>query len=90
MNFFKIIAFILGLVVAVLIAMSVLGMAFALFKLAFVLAVIVLIVGGLWKLFGGGKGSGALDESPPGRLENVEMTIDEYKRKLEAEINQRD
>jgi hypothetical protein len=90
MNIFKIVAFILGLAVAALIAVSVLGMAFALLKLAFALAVIALIVGGLWKLFGGGTAAGGADAPPPGRIENVELTIDEYKRKLEAQIRPRD
>lgn len=90
MNIFKIVAFILGLAVAALIAMSVLGMAFALLKLAFALAVIALIIGGLWKLFGGKTGLSGADAPSPGRIENAELTIDEYKRKLEEQINPRD
>ena len=84
MNLFKIVAFLLGLVVAAVLAISVLGMAFALLKLAAAVAVVALLVGGLWKLFGGNGG----DSLPPPqrRLDNIELTMDEYKRKLEAQI----
>ena len=88
MNLFKIVAFLLGLVVAAVLAISVLGMAFALLKLAAAVADVcssdLLLVGGLWKLFGGNGG----DSLPPPqrRLDNIELTMDEYKRKLEAQI----
>ena len=87
-NIIKIILIILGLILAVFGAIVLVGMAFSLLKILFFLAVICIILWFLWKIFAGGSDQAELGEDPQSKLQKAELTIEEYKRKLESQIKQ--
>ena len=88
MNIIKIILIILGLILAAFGAMILVGMAISLLKFVFFLAVICIILWFLWKIFGGGSSQAELKDAEQGKLQNTELTFEEYKRKLESQIQQ--
>ena len=69
------------------IALALVGVAFSLLKYLFWLAVIGFVAVMLWKMFGpkGGTREEKI-ETQQGRLQNSEQTLEEYKRKLEAQL----
>ena len=88
MKFLKLV--LIGIVVVFLafFGMKVLGVAFRIMFNLFWLALIGLAALALWKMFGP-KGVKRVEEAPPeNKLQTPEMTLDEYKRKLEAQIRQ--
>jgi hypothetical protein len=80
----------LGIVVVFLafIGMKLIGVAIKIMSYLFLLALIGLAAMALWKMFGpkGAKRVESSDEE--GKLQSPEMTLDEYKRKLEAQLKQ--
>jgi membrane protein implicated in regulation of membrane protease activity len=88
MNIIKIILIILGLILAAFGAMVLVGMAISLLKIVLFLAVVCIVVAFLWKLFSGGSETQELDNDPQTRLQKAELTIEEYKRKLELQSKQ--
>ncbi|HEX5083867.1 MAG TPA: hypothetical protein VFY40_17595 [Blastocatellia bacterium] len=86
MKFLKLV--LLGILVVFLafIGMKVLGVAFRILFSLFWLALIGLIALGVWKMFSS-KGTRQVEDSEPEKkFENTELTLEEYKRKLEAQL----
>ena len=80
----------LGIVVVFLafIGMKLIGVAIKIMSYLFLLALIGLAAMALWKMFGP-KGAKRVESSEEeSKLQSPEMTLDEYKRKLEAQIKQ--
>ena len=80
----------LGIVVVFLafIGMKVIGVAIKIMSSLFLLALIGLAAMALWKMFGP-KGAKRVESSEEEiKLQTPEMTLDEYKRKLEAQLKQ--
>jgi hypothetical protein len=80
----------IGIVVVFLafIGMKLVGVAIKLLFALFWLALIGLVAMALWKIFGP-KGAKRVESSEEeSRLQTPEMTLDEYKRKLEAQLKQ--
>jgi hypothetical protein len=80
----------LGIVVVFLafIGMKLIGVAIKIMSYLFLLALIGLAAMALWKMFGpkGAKRVESIKEES--KLQTPEMTLDEYKRKLEAQLKQ--
>lgn len=87
MNIIKIILILLGLVFVGILGSIVVGAAFSLLRLLFWLAVIGAVIAVLWKLFGGGDAPSPGAEKQ-GQLQNTELTLEEYKRKLESQLKE--
>lgn len=86
MNTLKILLTVLTAVIATIGVLAVIGLAMdALFYL-FWLAVICLVLALLVKLFGSKDGAPDSTGDVQNRLQGAEQTIEEYKRKLEAEV----
>ncbi|HKQ79804.1 MAG TPA: hypothetical protein VJ810_39290 [Blastocatellia bacterium] len=88
MKFLKLV--LIGIVVVFLafIGMKVLGVAFRIMFNLFWLALIGLAALALWKMFGP-KGAKRVEEAEPeNKLQTPELTLDEYKRKIEAQMKQ--
>ncbi len=88
MNILKIILIAIVLVLAAFGGLMIFGMALSLLRLLFWVAVVCVVVALLAKLFGGG---GKLEETAKAEQlqpQNVELTLEEYKRKLEAQLKQ--
>jgi purine-cytosine permease-like protein len=80
----------LGIVVVFLafIGMKLIGVAIKIMSYLFLLALIGLAAMALWKMFGP-KGAKRVESSDEENiLQTPEMTLDEYKRKLEAQLKQ--
>jgi purine-cytosine permease-like protein len=80
----------LGIVVVFLafIGMKLIGVAIKIMSYVFLLALIGLAAMALWKMFGP-KGAKRVESSEEENiLQTPEMTLDEYKRKLEAQLKQ--
>jgi len=80
----------LGIVVVFLafIGMKLIGVAIKIMSYLFLLALIGLAAMALWKMFGP-KGAKRVESSEEeSKLQSPEMTLDEYKRKLEAQLKQ--
>jgi hypothetical protein len=89
MTIIKILLLLLGLLLAAFGAMILFGMALSLLKVAVSIAVVVGIVWFLVKLFGGDENENAIaTQDPMSKLQNAELTLDEYKRKLEEQLRQ--
>jgi hypothetical protein len=88
MKFLKLV--LIGIVVVFLafIGMKLLGVAFRIMFNLFWLALIGLAALALWKMFGPKGAKRVEDREPESKLQTPEMTLDEYKRKLEAQIKQ--
>ena len=88
MNFLKII--LIGILVVFLAfsGMWLVGVAISLLKSLFWLFVIGLAAMGLWKMFSSKGAKQVEDAEPENKLQNTEMTLEEYKRKLEAQLRQ--
>jgi hypothetical protein len=88
MKFLKLV--LIGIVVVFLafIGMKALGVAFRIMFNLFWLALIGLAALALWKMFGPKGAKRVEDGEPESKLQTPEMTLDEYKRKLEAQIKQ--
>jgi len=86
MNFLKII--LIGIVVVFLAftGLALVGMAFSLLRSLFWLFVIGLAAMILWKMFGPQGAKQVEDAEPRDKLPNTELTLEEYKRKLEAQL----
>ena len=83
-------AILIGIVVVFLafIGMKLIGVAIKILFALFWLALIGLAVIALWKMFGP-KGAKRVESSEEeSKLQSPEMTLDEYKRKLEAQLKQ--
>lgn len=86
MNFLKIILIGILVVFLAFTGMALVGMAFSLFRSLFWLFVIGLAAMALWKMFGPKGARQVEDAEPKNKLQNPELTLDEYKRKLEAQL----
>jgi hypothetical protein len=88
MKFLKLV--LIGIVVVFLafLGMKVLGVAFRIMFNLFWLALIGLAALALWKMFGPKGAKRVEDAEPENKLQTPELTLDEYKRKLEAQIKQ--
>lgn len=86
MNILKIILIAIALVFAAFGAMMLIGMAFTLLRALFWLAVICVVVWLLWKMFGPKGGALIARSDDYSELQNTEMTLDEYKRKIEEQL----
>jgi len=88
MKFLKLV--LIGIVVVFLafIGMRVLGVAFQILFNLFWLALIGLAALALWKIFGPKSAKRVETAEPETKLQSPELTLDEYKRKLEAQIKQ--
>jgi hypothetical protein len=86
MKFLKLV--LIGIVVVFLafVGMRVLGVAFQIMFNLFWLALIGLVALGLWKMFGPKSSRQVEEAEPASKLQTPEMTLDEYKRKLEAQM----
>lgn len=86
MNILKIILIAILIVLAAFGGMMIFGIALRLLRLLFLVVVVCVAVALLAKLFGGSGESKEIAE--PERLEpqNVELTLEEYKRKLEDQL----
>jgi hypothetical protein len=86
MKFLKLV--LLGILVVFLafIGMKVLGVAFRILMSMFWLALIGLAALAVWKMFSS-KGTKQMETAEPkNKFENGELTLEEYKRKLEAQL----
>jgi purine-cytosine permease-like protein len=86
MKFLKLV--LIGIVVVFLafIGMKVLGVAFRILMSMFWLAMIGLIALAVWKMFSS-KGSKQVENAEPkSKFQDPEMTLEEYKRKIEAQL----
>jgi uncharacterized membrane protein len=86
MKFLKLV--LLGILVVFLafIGMKVLGVAFRILMSMFRLALIGLAALAVWKMFSS-KGTKQMETAEPkNKFENGELTLEEYKRKLEAQL----
>ena len=83
-------AILIGIVVLFLafIGMKVIGVAIKLMFALFWLALIGLAAMALWKMFGSKGAKRAESSEEPSKLQSPEMTLEEYKRKLEAQLKQ--
>ena len=88
MNILKVLLIVLVTVISVLAVLAVIGLAANLLFYLFWLAVICLALIALVKLFGSKDGGADSASAPQSRLQDAELTLDEYRRKLEAEIKQ--
>jgi hypothetical protein len=88
MNILKIILIAIVLVLAAFGGLMIFGMALSLLRLLFWVAVICVVVALLAKLFGGSGGREETAEAEQLQPQNVELTLEEYKRKLEAQMRQ--
>jgi hypothetical protein len=70
------------------IGMKLLGVAIKIMFSLFWLALIGLAALALWKIFGPKGAKRVEDSQPENKLQSPEMTLDEYKRKLEAQLKQ--
>ncbi len=86
MNILKIILIAIALVFAAFGALMLIGMAFTLLRALFWLAVICVVVWLLWKMFGSKGGELIARSDDYSELQNTEMTLDEYKRKIEEQL----
>jgi hypothetical protein len=86
MNFLKII--LIGILVVFLAfsGMWLIGVAISLLKSLFWLFVIGLAAMAIWKMFGSKGAKRVEDSQPENKLQSPELTLDEYKRKLEAKF----
>jgi hypothetical protein len=86
MNFLKII--LIGIVVVFLAftSLALVGVAISLLRSLFWLFVIGLAALLLWKMFGPKDARQVEEAEPLNKLQNTELTLEEYKRKLEAEL----
>jgi purine-cytosine permease-like protein len=88
MKFLKLV--LLGILVVFLafVGMKLIGVAIKIMSSLFLLALIGLAAIALWKMFGP-KGAKRVESSEEEiKLQTPEMTLDEYKRKLEAQLKQ--
>jgi hypothetical protein len=81
----------IGILVVILafIGLALFSMAFSLLKYLFWLAVIGFVAVMLWKMFGPKGGTREEREEKietQDKLQNTELTLEEYKRKLEAQL----
>jgi uncharacterized membrane protein len=68
--------------------MKLLGVAFRLLMSVFWLALIGLAALAVWKMFSS-KGTKQVEEAEPkNKFQNAELTLEEYKRKLESQLKQ--
>lgn len=88
MNFLKIILIGILVVFLAFTGMALVGMAFSLLRSLFWLFVIGLAAMALWKMFGPKGAKQVEDGDTQSKLQNTELTLDEYKRKLEAQLKQ--
>ncbi len=84
MNALKLALLVVGIALAALLGLWVIGLAFSLVKSLFWIIVLLLVVAFLWKLFGPDKSSALPGNDATGRLQNTEMTLEEYRRKIES------
>jgi hypothetical protein len=87
MNILKIILIGVLVVFLAFTGMWLIGVALSLLKSLFWLFVIGLAALALWKMFGPKGAKQVEDAEPENKLQNTELTLDEYKRKLEAQLN---
>ena len=80
----------LGIVVVFLafIGMKLVGVAIKIMSYLFLLALIGLAAMALWKMFGPKSAKRVEGSDEESKLQTPEMTLDEYKRKLEAQLKQ--
>jgi len=88
MNILKVLLIILATVIATFTVLAVIGMALNMLSYLFWLAVICIVLLALVKLFGSKGNSTEPTGDLQNRLQGAEQTLDEYKRKLEAEVKQ--
>lgn len=83
-------AILIGIVVLflVFIGMKLIGVAIKILFALFWLALIGLAAMALWKMFASKGAKRAESSEEPRKLQTPEMTLEEYKRRLEAQINQ--
>jgi hypothetical protein len=88
MKFLKLV--LLGIVVVFLafIGMKLIGVAIKIMSSLFLLALIGLAAMALWKIFGPKRAKRVESSEEENILQTPEMTLDEYKRKLEAQLKQ--
>jgi hypothetical protein len=88
MKFLKLV--LIGIVVLFLavIGMKLLGVAIKILFSMFWLALIGLAALALWKICSSKGAKQVEDAEPKNKLQNTEMTLEEYKRKLEAQLKQ--
>ncbi|HMV47535.1 MAG TPA: hypothetical protein PLD20_27850 [Blastocatellia bacterium] len=88
MNILKVLLIVLATIIAVITALAVVGTVLNWISTLFWLAVICVVLLALVKLFGSKSDSAASADDNPDRLQGVEQTLDDYRRKLEAEVKQ--
>ncbi len=88
MNILKIILIAIAFVLAAFGVLMLIGMAFTLLRALFWLAVICVVVWLLWKMFGPKGGALIASGDDHDKLQNTEMTLEEYKRKIEEQLKQ--
>jgi uncharacterized membrane protein len=88
MKFLKLV--LIGIVVVFLafLGMNLVRVAFSLLSSLVWLAAIGLVAVALWKIFGPKGAKQVENAEPENKLQNTEMTLEEYKRKLEAQLKQ--
>jgi hypothetical protein len=88
MKFLKLV--LIGIVVVFLafIGMKVLGVAFRILMSMFWLAMIGLVALAVWKMFSSKGPKQVEDAEPESKFQNPELTLEEYKRKLEAKLKE--
>ncbi len=86
MNILKIILIAILLVLAAFGGLMIFGMALSLLRLLFWVAVIAVVVALLAKLFGGKGESEEIARPEQLQPQNAELTLEEYKRKLEDQL----
>lgn len=88
MKFLKLV--LIGIVVVFLafIGMKLLGVAMKILFSMFWLALIGLAALAVWKIFSSKGTKQVEDTAPRSKFENPELTLEEYKRKLEAQLKQ--
>jgi len=84
MNALKLALLVVGIALAALLGLWVIGLAFSLLQSLFWIIVILLVVVVLWKLFGPDDTTAVTGSDANSKLQNAEMTLDEYRRKIES------
>jgi hypothetical protein len=88
MKFLKLVLIGIVVVFITFMGMKLLGVAFRLLMSVFWLALIGLAALAVWKMFSS-KGTKQVEEAEPkNKFQNAELTLEEYKRKLESQLKQ--
>lgn len=88
MAIIRIILIAVVLTLAAFAAMALVGMALSLLRILFWLAVVCVVVALVAKLFSARQAEPEVSDNRQDKLSNAELTLEEYRRKLEAQVQE--